>query len=113
MVLNPGWGATVFLFDFSRISVRMTGVLGLERETSIMAKHLNERSFEHSCRNGTNFFSDRCDFRTNVRVEVPRDISREALMQDVSEMIGYHAMNIFPQLNGFQGYDTIIFQFTS
>lgn len=32
--------------------------------------------------------------------------------RDVAQMIAYHAMNIWPELNGFQGYDCIKFEFS-
>ena len=74
-----------------------------------MAISLNKKKFEHLCRNGTRFTADRCDFRNGVVAEIPHSISREQLMQDVSEMIAYHALNIFDQLNGFSGYDYITY----
>lgn len=75
-----------------------------------MAKFLNEKKFEHICGNGTQFTADRCDFRGGILAEVPKGISRKELMQDVSEMIAYHALNIFNQLNGFSGYDCIKYE---
>jgi hypothetical protein len=68
---------------------------------------LNENKFEHYGHYGTLFTADRCDFRGGVKVEIPNCISKEALMSDISEMVAYHAINIFPRLNGFQGYDCI------
>lgn len=31
-------------------------------------------------------------------------------MRDAAEMAGYHAVNIRPELNGFQGYDCLEFK---
>jgi|GEM_PF-2835905 len=75
---------------------------------------LNETSFEHRSRNGVNFVADRCDFRNGVTAKIPQDLpellnDKEKLMQDVAEMVGYHATNIWERLNGFQGYDTVTF----
>ena len=70
---------------------------------------LNENRFEHSCHNGTEFIASRCDFQGGVRVIVPAGLSEERLMRDVAEMIGYHATNIFPNLNGFSGYGNATF----
>jgi len=69
---------------------------------------INENPFEHTCRNGTVFTAKRCDFLGGVAF---RDESaNEALfLQDLSEMIGFHACNIHPRLNGFQGYDCVNF----
>ena len=72
-----------------------------------MPVFLNENRFEHQSHYGTIFTADRCDFRSGVKVEIPKNMSRENLMSDVSEMVAYHALNIFNQLNGFQGYDCI------
>jgi len=35
------------------------------------------------------------------------DITMNALVSDVTEMIGFHAVNIYPELSGFAGYDCI------
>jgi hypothetical protein len=75
-----------------------------------MGEWLNERSWQHSGPNGTEFTADRCDFKSGVTANVPMDMKLERLMQDVSAMVGYHATNILPHLNEFQGYDA--FQFT-
>ena len=68
---------------------------------------LNEKPWDHVCHNGTEFSSSRCDFEAELIARVPARVTEEELMQDVSEMIGYHAMNIHPHLNGFRGYDCI------
>lgn len=69
---------------------------------------MNERPFEHHCSNGSSFQCDRCDFAKPIKVlDKPSD--EELFAADVAEMIGYHATNIWPDLNGFQGYDCIHF----
>ena len=70
---------------------------------------MNEKRFEHNCHNGTEFIATRCDFQGGVRVVVPKGLSEERLMCDVAEMIGYHATNIHPDLNGFSGYGNVAF----
>jgi len=68
--------------------------------------NMTERPFTHICRYGTVFGADRCDFKTGIIVS--HQPSKKALyVSDVAEMIGFHAINIHPQLNGFQGYDCI------
>ena len=70
---------------------------------------LNETPFSHNCRYGTVFSATRCDFRDGVIVtDIPK---KELLAMDMAEMIGYHACAILPELNGFQGYDCISFDF--
>lgn len=69
----------------------------------------NEKPFSYRSRNGTSFKA-RCDFRQGVIVtDAPK--ARELAMADVAEMIGYHCTNILPNLNGFQGYDCVYFQY--
>jgi len=71
---------------------------------------LNDSRWQHICSNGTEFTCDRCDFKEPVIINPPDNLSPENLWQDLSEMIGYHALNVWPNLNGFQGYDTITFK---
>lgn len=69
---------------------------------------MNEKSFSHHCRFGTKFSCERCDFNSPIKVEdAPTDVTQR--MSDVAEMIGFHATNIWPDLNGFQGYDCLQF----
>jgi hypothetical protein len=79
-------------------------------------KPLNEAPFEHVSHYGTKFTCARCDFREPVKVEVgfdmiQMDVYLKKLMVDTSEMIGYHSQNIWKELNGFQGYDCIEYEF--
>jgi hypothetical protein len=67
---------------------------------------MNEKPFAHSCRFGTTFSSDRCDFKNGVIVS-HRQPKKELFISDLAEMVSFHAINIHPQLNGFQGYDCI------
>ena len=70
---------------------------------------MNNKPFCHVCRHGTVFSATRCDFNDGVIVShVPK---KELLAMDMAEMIGYHACVIHPELNGFQGYDCISFDF--
>lgn len=69
-------------------------------------KHLNENPFRFIGHYGTLFSADRCDFRGGITLKsVPKD--KSLMASDIAEMIGHHATNIHPQLNGFQGYDCI------
>ena len=78
---------------------------------------INERPFEHIGPGGTRFVAERSDFQSGVYVWYPRKFGekleesdvRHRLMRDVAAMIGFHASNILPKLNGFAGYDTIHF----
>ena len=71
---------------------------------------MNKLQFSYMSHWGTQFYCDTCDFSTPVTVTMSdEDMSRSLYSVDVAEMIGYHATNIWPQLNGFQGYDTIKF----
>lgn len=72
---------------------------------------MNEQKFEHFSSFGTAFKADRCDFRNGVTVTMPQGLPAENLMSDVSEMIGYHAHHVYPNLNQFSGYDCIAYKF--
>lgn len=68
----------------------------------LMSLYLNRHPFSHYAK-GLEFKAKRCDFVGGVEVhgEVYRN---EQLASAVSEMIGYHATNIWQHLNGFSGY---------
>ena len=70
---------------------------------------MNDKPWKHRCSNGTVFTCKRCDFTEPIVVE-PGDANIPQLMCDVAEMIGFHATNIHPNLNGFSGYDCIKFE---
>ncbi len=74
------------------------------------SKSLNGEPFEHTCHWLTRFTAKRCDFVGGVTAHVIPGRTREQVMADVAEMIGFHAVNIRPQLNGFAGYDCIDFK---
>ena len=78
----------------------------------IHGKPMNDMPFEHMSHNGTVFKCSRCYFKTKIFVlqEEGVELSLEKIMVDISEMIGYHAKNIWDQLNGFQGYDCIEYE---
>lgn len=71
---------------------------------------MNEKPFEYTSHFGTKFNATRCDFFNGVTVS-DKNPNNDKYTSDVAEMIGYHATNIHPQLNGFQGYDCIYWTF--
>ncbi len=71
---------------------------------------MNEKPFDHQGRY-LSFTASRCDFAEGVEVEVTGAPSRVDIINDVAAMIGFHATNIHPHLNGFQGYDCCGFKF--
>jgi len=71
----------------------------------------NDKPWEHRSHYGTRFTNKRCDFREPMQVFCPPDQPRDHLASDVAEMIGFHATNIWPGLNGFAGYDCIRWEF--
>jgi hypothetical protein len=75
-------------------------------------KDIGNQRFSHICRNGTQFQADRCDFASGIIHYIPATTQKDypqLLAADVAEMIGFHAVNIWPNLNGFQGYDCLRF----
>ncbi len=73
---------------------------------TIENKWLNEKPFRYEGDYGTVFEASHSDFRKGVIVtNMPDEPSHIA--SEVAAMIGYHARNVHPKLNGFQGYDCI------
>ena len=71
---------------------------------------MNKKPFSYHSTYGARFECETCDFSTPVIVTLDdTDMPMRLYGNDVAEMIGYHATNIWPELNGFQGYDTIRF----
>ncbi len=64
---------------------------------------LNEKPFEHHCRNGTTFTAERCDFVGGVTAYVPAGLTEAQMMADAAELGAWHWANIVPELNGFTG----------
>lgn len=67
---------------------------------------MNEKPFEYTVL-GTTFKADRCDFKGGIKVNHKIPQHTFPFANAVAEMVGYHATNIHPNLNGFQGYDCI------
>jgi hypothetical protein len=72
-----------------------------------MKGFLNEKPFSYLSHGGTSFSASRCDFKEGLVIEKQFGTTHEQFISDVIEMTGYHATNIHPNLNGFQGYDCI------
>lgn len=68
---------------------------------------INDRTLEHTSRNGTRFTASRCDLSGGVVVEKPEGLGEVSLAQDIAEFTGWHALSIWSQLNGFAGYDCL------
>lgn len=73
---------------------------------------MNNKSFQYLSHCGTVFECAKCDFSAPIYVEVGGGAYDfvDILIKDVAEMIGYHAVNIRPELNGFAGYDCLTFK---
>ena len=70
---------------------------------------MNERPFEHLCNRRTTFKHERCDFADGPIFYTSESEDKFELIEDVAEMIGFHATNILPELNGFRGYGGLRF----
>jgi len=86
-----------------------------EKDDRIVVRYdrgiLNERPYRHNCRHGSVFRAERCDFKGGVEVAFCNGkLTDKQRMEDVAEMIGFHAVNVYPYLNGFSGYDCIEFK---
>jgi hypothetical protein len=71
---------------------------------------LNAKSFDHVSHFGTKFVAPKADFSEGVIIYRTKHLGDVQFISDVAEMIGFHATNIHPELNGFQGYDCINFK---
>jgi hypothetical protein len=69
---------------------------------------MNDKPFTYTSANGTKYEAARCDLRGGITItdQVWREDQR---MSDLAEMVAYHTLNIYPELNGFSGYDTLRF----
>lgn len=70
----------------------------------------NDSPFEHTSQHGTEFKSDRCDLKNGVQVTIPEGSTPANLIADAVEMGAWHSMNIRPQFNPFNGYDTVKYE---
>jgi hypothetical protein len=68
---------------------------------------MNEKPFEHQAHHGTWLRANRCDFQHGVAIIRPPAISDEHFASDMMEIAAWHALQIHPHLNGFQGYDAV------
>ena len=75
-----------------------------------MGKFVNASSLEHICRNGTVFKADRCDLKGGVKVSSSWEIDNLRLASDFAEFGAWHRSEIWAQLNGFGGYDNILYE---
>ena len=75
-------------------------------------KNYHETPFDHNYHFGTVFRSETCDFKNAILV-YDKPQNEILFARDVAEMIAFHAFNIHPELNGFQGYDCINFAIVS
>lgn len=69
----------------------------------------HEKPFSFVSHNGTRFTASRCDFLRGVTAYVLKGTTLEQQYQDVTEMIGFHAIHIMKELgpNNFRGYGTV------
>jgi len=73
---------------------------------------MNNKPFQYLAHCGTEFRCAKCDFSAPIYYHqyASSPCAVEFLMNDIAEMIGYHAVNIRPELNGFAGYDCLKFE---
>ena len=86
-------------------------------ETGRGKPYLNEKKFEHSGAGGIVLTCSRCDLRDVIQIrglsEHPSKMRDQWLAMSVATVIGFHAVNIRPELDpqqGFAGYDSLRFE---
>ena len=73
-----------------------------------MSTFKNDTPFNYLSRYGTKFTAARCDFQGGIDVSlIHANISEERLFSDIVEMATHHALIVYPNLNGFNGYGNI------
>ncbi len=72
------------------------------------APHPDERRIEHICRHGTRFRA-RANLKSGVEINGSEHLNRDQLAADAAQFAAWHAIVIYPTLNGFAGYDTVQF----
>jgi hypothetical protein len=74
--------------------------------TSDIWKVDRNKAFHHHCNNGTNFACENSFLGGPIRVQIREGTTVAGLAQDIAEMIGWHGVNIWPNLypSGFSGY---------
>ena len=74
---------------------------------------MNDKSFEHRCKNGIFFTATRTDFKDGTIIaHLPyamRDADEVELASATAEMIGWHAANVRQYLEDFKDYDNLKF----
>lgn len=78
-----------------------------EEYENLTGNVMNEKAFAHMMGHGTVAEASRCDFKDGLTLKRPSRITAEQFASDLMELAGWHATNILPRLNGFQGYDCI------
>lgn len=73
-----------------------------------IAHHDLVSPFTFESRNGTKFACDSVDLGSEIRVTNP-PYRLAQFAADVAEMVSHHALNIYPDLEYFSGYDTLRF----
>lgn len=72
-------------------------------------KPLNERKITQTTRHGVTFTADRGDLRGGVRVQVMSGVGEQQIREAFFEFAAWHALEIWPHLNGFTGYGSVAF----
>jgi hypothetical protein len=67
------------------------------------------QEIEYTSRYGTKFSCATRNLSTDIDVTTPKNLRIEHLTQDIFEFGAWHAMQIWPTLESFQGYDTVRF----
>lgn len=67
------------------------------------------KKFSYTSRSGTKFRCESAHFNSEIVVS-GAPYNPEKFAADVAEMIAIHALEVWPTLNGFSGYDNLTFR---
>lgn len=101
-------------FEFSGVWGCVSGNDSVEAVVEAYQRRcpMKDKAFQYISNHGTIFECSKCDFSTPIVVFGNASTKNKGLLVlDVAEMIGYHAVNIRPELNGFAGYDCLRFEY--
>jgi hypothetical protein len=71
---------------------------------------INENPLSHTSNNGCHFTATRCDLKGGVKLFKPSWITEADMAADIAEFGAFHGMEIWPKLNGFQGWGSVEFE---
>jgi cytolysin (calcineurin-like family phosphatase) len=71
---------------------------------------INDKALSHTATNGCRFKAARADLKGGVKLIKPEGTTEANMAADIAEFGAFHGMEIWPRLNGFQGWGSVEFE---